>query len=158
MSAATMALLLLGTLPGPGLAQVSDTALNRTSPALVKYGKWVGLVAAVGMGIKASDTHHDADRAYSRLQDYCDLDHTRCNQSSNGSYLDPVAERYYQSSLRSDRRARAWLLSGEVTVLATAGLFVWELTRPKRPPRNIPFAPEFRVAPGQARFGLRATF
>jgi hypothetical protein len=140
-------------------AQQMDSIWTRSgSPALVKYGKWLTLAAAVGMGIKAADAHDNADRWFDRLERYCDIDRTRCDQTPNGTYIDPTAERYYQRSLHHDRVARRWLLGGEITLIGTAGLFVWELTRPKRLPENIPFEPEIRVLPHQTRFGLRVGF
>lgn len=142
----------------PLAAQRPDSAWTRGTPLVVTYGKWATLAAAVGMGIKASAAHHDADRAFNSLRSYCDADPTRCSQRPGGSYLDPVAERYYQTSLRRDRHARGWLLGGEGAVLATAGLFVWELTRPKRPPKNIPFAPTVSVVGASTRVGLSVAF
>jgi hypothetical protein len=142
----------------PATAQQIDSTATRTSPLLVKYGKWATLAAAVGMGIEAATAHHAADQAFSRLSRYCDSDSSRCTQGSNGAYLDPVAEGYYQASLRQDGRARRWLVGGEVALLGTASLFVWELTRPKRTPRNIPFEPSLEFSPGTTRLGLRAAF
>jgi hypothetical protein len=142
----------------PATAQQIDSAAVRTSPVLVKYGKWATLAAAVGMGIKAATAHHAADQAFSRLTRYCNTDSSRCAQGSNGAYVDPIAEGYYQASLRQDGRARRWLVGGEVALLGTAGLFVWELTRPKRTPRNIPFEPSLEFTPGATRLGLRAAF
>lgn len=139
-------------------AQQIDSSLVRGTPTLVKYGKWATLAAAIGMGIRAADAHHDADRAFDRLSQYCVADQARCQQSASGSYLDPQAERYYQSSLGNDRTARRWLLGGEITLLGTAGLFVWELTRPKHPAHNIPFEPTIRVTPEHTSFGLRTAF
>jgi hypothetical protein len=143
----------------PLSAQQADSVWTRSSsPMLVKYGKWLTLAAAVGMGIKAADAHDNADRWFNRLERYCDVDPSRCDQTSNGSYIDPTAERYYQQSLHHDRVARRWLVGGEITLIGTAGLFVWELTRPKRLPENIPFEPEIRVSPHQTRFGFRVGF
>ncbi len=150
--------LILTLLVRPLAAQQADTAWVRGTPFAVKYGKWVTLAAAVGMGIKAADAHRDADRAFKSLGDYCDPDHTRCDTGPSGHYLDPVAERYYQTSVRRDRHARGWLLGGEGALLATAGLFVWDLTRPKQPPKNIPFAPTVSVVGSTTRLGLRVAF
>ena len=135
-----------------------DTLLIRSSPFLVKYGKWAILAASIGMGLKASQAHHAADRAYSRLEDYCFADRTRCDQAAGGSYVDPVAEGYFQSALHGDRRARRWLVGGEVALIGTAGLFVWELTRPKSLPKNIPFEPTLQVGPTTTQVGLRLEF
>jgi hypothetical protein len=139
-------------------AQRRDTTLVPTTPVLVRYGKWVTLAATIGMGIKAAEAHHSADAAFDRLSRYCDVDRTRCDQRSDGSYLDPVAERYYQNSVDGDRRARRWLVGGELALVGTVGLFVWELTGPRRRPRDIPFEPTLTVTPAETRFGVSASF
>jgi hypothetical protein len=153
-------LFLAALLTAPQLAaqEPADTLLQHSSPVLVKYGKWAMLAAALGMGLKASSDHHQADRSFARLQDYCGGNPDRCIQLPGGAYADPVAEGYYQASLRSDRRARGWLLGGEATLLGAAGLFVWELTRPKSLPKNIPFEPEVRWTGRETRVGVRAAF
>lgn len=142
----------------PLAAQDSIAPMVKTIPTVVRYGKWALLAAAVGMGLKASSAHHDADRAFDRLERYCFDDETRCDQQSNGHYIDPISEGYYQASLSGDRRARGWLVGGEVTLLATAGLFVWEFTRPNRPPKNIPFEPTVQVVGPRTHLGLRVSF
>lgn len=140
------------------LAAVASPLVAQESPFLVKYGKWIGFAAALGMGLKSADAHADANHAFDRLRAYCQVDRTRCQTGPNGRYLDPVSERYYQSSLDHDRRARLWLLGGEVTFLGATTMFVWELTRPKKPPENIPFEPEFRVLSDRTEVGFRIPF
>lgn len=154
--AAVLAALL--TLAGPLAAQDSLLAVRRGSPFLVKYGKWVTLAAAIGMGLQAQSAHEEADRAYRRLERYCLDDDTRCDLGPNGKYLDPVTEGHYRAATRSDRRARHWLVGGEVSLLATAGMFVWELARPRQRPDNIPFEPEMRWDGRRARFGVSVNF
>jgi hypothetical protein len=144
--------------PAAAPAQVLDSGMVRGAPSLVHYGKWVTLAATIGMGIKAAQAHRDADAAYSRLGQYCAANPPACDHPGGGPYVDPQAEAYYQNTLRSDRRARSWLLGGEIALLGTAGLFVWELTRPSGPPRNIPFAPTLTVLPTETRLGMRAAF
>jgi hypothetical protein len=157
-----LALLVLGLCLGAGslAAQASDSLFQarRGSPFVVKYGKWLVLAGAVGMGLKASSAHHDADRAFDRLEDYCFEDQDRCDQRPDGSYLDPVAERHYQRAITRDRHARGWLLGGEVALLGAAGMFVWELTRPKGGPDNIPFEPQMRWDGRRTRLGLNIPF
>jgi hypothetical protein len=110
------------------------------------------------MGWQAAEAHADADRAFDRLQAYCAGDPTRCRTAPDGRYLDPRAERFYQTTLAHDRAARRWLLGGEAAFLGAAALFVWELTRPKQPPGNIPFEPQIRVLSRQAAIGVRVAF
>ncbi len=155
---AVVLLLLMGT--GPLAAQAPDSVFmpRSGSPALVKYGKWGMLAAGIGMGIKAARAHSDADRAYNRLARYCGDDPRRCDQAPGGSYLDTVAEGHYQRALQGDRRARGWLVGGEVAVLSAAGLFVWELTRPRGRPDNIPFEPEVTFQGSVTNVGVRVGF
>lgn len=148
----------LSALAGPLAAQDSLLAARRGSPFLVKYGKWVTLAAAIGMGLQAQSAHEAADRSYRKLEQYCLDDDTRCDLGGNGKYLDPVTEGYYQAANRADRRARHWLLGGEVSLLATAGMFVWELARPRHRPDNIPFEPEMRWDGRRARLGVSVAF
>jgi hypothetical protein len=150
-------LLVTLTLAGSLPAQ-SDSLMRRSSPVAVKYGKWALVAAAIGMGVKAASDHDAADRAFNRLTDYCGGQPNGCAQAPGGKYFDPVAEGYYQSSLSLDRHARGWLLGGEVTMLGAVGLFVWELSRPKSLPKNIPFEPEIRWTGRDTRVGLKMEF
>ncbi len=152
------AVLLLALLGAPLTAQQADTTWVRATPFAVKYGKWVTLAAAVGLGVKAAAAHRDADRAFQSLSNYCFDDHARCATGPDGHYLDPVSERYFQVSLHRDRNARGWLVGGEAALLATAGLFVWDLTRPKQPPKNIPFGPTVSVVGSTTHVGVSVAF
>jgi hypothetical protein len=153
-----MALCLSLSSPAALAGQRVDTAVVRTTPTLVTYGKWVTLAAAIGMGITAADAHSSAEAAFRDLSRYCAVDHARCARGSDGTYLDPASERYYQSSVRADKRARRWLVGGELALAGAVGLFVWELTGPRREPRDIPFEPTLRVTPEATRVGLQAAF
>jgi hypothetical protein len=154
-----LSLLCLTVAAAPLTGQHPDSTWTRGTPIVVKYGKWATLALAIGMGIKAADAHNDANRAFTSLRDYCFVDPTRCNQARpGGAYSDPIAERYYQTSLRRDRQARGWLFGGEGALLTTAGLFVWELTRPRRPPKNIPFEPTVSLVGPTTRVGVRVAF
>ena len=154
------ALALGALLAGAPLAaqQPADSVFARRSPALVHYGKWAVLAAAVGMGLKAGSAHRGADRAYHRLQQYCVENDFNCAQRPDGRYVDPVAEGYYQSAVQGDRHARGWLLGGEAALLGAAGLFVWELTRPKGPTENIPFEPRVSVVGPRTQLGVAFRF
>lgn len=158
MTRLLLLLLLAATLTATAAAQNADAIRVPRTPAIVKYGKWGMLGIAVGFGLKADAAHHDADVAFRRLDGYCRADNRRCDRGANGAYLDPVSEGYYQTSLRRDRQARGWLLGGEGLVLGAAGLFIWELTRPKQPPRNIPFSPELTVGPQETKVGFNLSF
>jgi hypothetical protein len=144
---AVLALMLLG---GPLEAQ-------GVSP-LVKYGKWVLLAGAAGMNYFAIRAHNRAEDAFDDLELRCGQTRSRCDLDAEGRYLDPEIEGFYQSSLRYDRIARGWLIGGESALAGAAVLFVWELTRPKGRPDNIPFEPEVRRMPFGTGLGLRVAF
>ena len=144
--------------PTVALAQAPDSTAYPSSPALVKYGKWVLLAGALGMGYQAMQSHHDADDAFGQLETYCFDDSTRCDRAPSGKYLDPTSESYYQRSLSYDRKSRGWLIGGEVALLGAAGMFIWELSRPKRPNPNIPFEPTVGFRGARTEFGVRFGF
>jgi hypothetical protein len=125
---------------------------------LVKYGKWVLVAGSAGMNYLALRAHNRADDAFSELRSRCNTTTARCDLGPGGGYLDPEIENFYQSSLRYDRIARGWLIGGETALAGAAVLFVWELTRPKGRPDNIPFEPELRSLRGGAGLGLRVGF
>jgi hypothetical protein len=124
---------------------------------LVKYGKWVVLAGSVGMNYLALRSHNRADDAFNALKAIC-LDRSRCDLAPDGSYLNLESENLYQQSLRYDRIARGWLFGGEAALAGSAALFVWELTRPKGRPGNIPFEPEVRSMRWGTGLGLRVAF
>ena len=147
--------LALGTIAILGSATTAPA--QHVSP-LIKYGKWAVLGASLAMNIEAARTHNQADDAFHRLELYCLDNRFRCDTSPSGNYLDPVAEGYYQESLRHDRQSRRWLVGGETALLGAVTMFVWELTRPKGPPKNIPFSPEVKSVNGRTRLGVRVAF
>jgi hypothetical protein len=125
---------------------------------LVKYGKWVLVAGSVGMNYLAVRAHNRAEDAFDALESRCVEVRSRCDLGPTGEYLDPVTEELYQSSLRHDRIARGWLIGGESALVGAAVLFIWELTRPKGRPDNIPFEPEVRSMRGGTGLGLRVVF
>jgi hypothetical protein len=125
---------------------------------LVKYGKWIMVAGSAGMNYFAIRAHNRAEDAFDELESRCLATNSRCILGPSGSYLDPEIEGFYQSSLRYDRIARGWLIGGETALAGAAVLFVWELTRPKGRPDNIPFEPEVRSLRGSTGLGLRFGF
>jgi len=125
---------------------------------VVKYGKWLLVAGSIGMNYFALRAHERADDAFDALEAQCLANRDRCALGLQGQYLDPEIEGLYQTSLHHDRRARGWLIGGETALAGAAVLFVWELTRPKGRPPNIPFEPEVRTMPGGTGLGLRVAF
>lgn len=125
----------------------------------VKYGKWALLAGAIGMNYLGIHSHEQANDAFDTLEAQCTVDQERCALNDQGAYADPAIEELYQTSLHYDHRARVWLIGGETALISSAALFVWELTRPKGRPDNIPFEPEVRsLRGGGTGLGLRFGF
>jgi len=125
---------------------------------VVKYGKWLLVAGSIGMNYLALQSHNRADDAFNALEARCLANHDRCILGAGGQYTDAETESLYQTSLRQDRVARGWLVGGETALAGAAALFIWELTRPKGRPRNIPFEPEVRSMRGGTGVGLRMAF
>lgn len=128
------------------------------SPPLVKYGKWGLVAASVAMHLFAREAHQRADEEFAFVTDVCAVDRTRCTTLPDGSYADPVLEQHYQSSLDYDNKARTWLVGGQTVLVGAAVGFIWELTRPKGRPDNIPFEPEVSERDGATQVGFRISF
>lgn len=131
---------------------------QRSSPAPIKFGKWALLAGAVGLNIAASREHERADSVFGELESRCAADLSLCSVNDDGSYVDPESEFLYQTSLTYDRRARNFLFGGQGALLGAAVLFVWEFSRPKDDPENIPFEPTVRFLPQSTEIGFRVAW
>jgi hypothetical protein len=141
--------------PCIGLALLLAAPLvAQSSPAPIKYGKWLLLAGSLGLNVSAAGAHEDADRAYDSLRDRCATDPALC-AIAGGQYLDPASESLYQEALRNDRRSRKLLIGGEAALLGAATLFVWEFARPRGRPENIPFEPAVSYRDGVTRLGVQ---
>lgn len=118
----------------------------------VRIAKWALLAAAVGFGTYALVQTGDADDHYALLKRECQATPAGCH-IENGRYSDPRMESLYQSAMSADRRARVGIIGGQVTLLGSAGLFVYDL-RNGRGPDDIPY-PRRRAQMG---IGLRMAF
>jgi hypothetical protein len=143
----------LAAVAGPVAAQQATA-----SPPLVKWGKWALLGGAVTMNLLAADAHDDANDVFAVIEDRCAVDETLCYAADDGSYFNAETEELYQQTLRYDRRARGWLVGGQGALLGAATLFIWEFTRPKSLPDNIPFEPEVEIGARETRLSLRVAF
>lgn len=147
-------------LPALLAAQLPAQQQNQAhpSPPLVKYGKWA-LVAASGfLNIMAAREHDDAESAFGQIREQCAVDTSRCATGASGAYADPALEALYQTTLDHDRSARRYLFAGETALAGAAVMFIWELTRPKGGPENIPFEPAVDYRPGETTIGLQFRF
>jgi len=127
----------------------------------VHYGKWATATVALGFTVLAAREYHHANDNWQQLRELCQTDNTACQVRSDGQYANTTAELLYQKTLYFDRRARRRLIVGQVSLLATAALFILDLRNQRRGPPNIPFnGLELTAEPegGGARFGLRVPF
>ena len=136
----------------------AQDSIRPGSPPLIKYGKWGLLAVSTAMHLLAREAHQQADDDFGFVSQTCLVDRTRCSTLPDGSYADPVLEQHYQSSLDHDKTARAWLIGGQTALVGAAVAFIWELTRPKGRPDNIPFEPEVTGRNGATRVGFRVAF
>jgi hypothetical protein len=130
---------------------------QQVSP-LVRYGKWLLVAGSATMNYLAIRSHNQAEDAFSALEERCLATARRCDLAPSGRYLDPEIENFYQVALHYDRIARGWLIGGETALAGAAALFVWELTRPKGRPDNIPFEPEVRSLHQATGVGIKVGF
>lgn len=152
-------MLLLAVLAARGGGLVAQNPAATRIPPVVKYGKWALLAGSAGLNLLALHDHHIADDTFAQLTDICSTaEHSRCLTGPSGAYLDPGAEAIYQNALKSDRRARAWLVAGETVLLGSAAMFVWELSRPSGREPNIPFTPRVGVLGDRTTLGLSIAF
>jgi hypothetical protein len=141
-----------------GLVLLAVPAQAQGLGPIVKYGKWILVAGSVGMNYLAIRAHNRADDAFDALESRCLETRNLCDLGTDGRYFNPEIEGIYQSSLRYDRIARGWLIGGETALAGAAVLFVWELTRPKGRPDNIPFEPEVRSMGRSTGLGFRVKF
>ena len=120
----------------------------------MKYGKWVLVAGSLGM-------NYLAVRAHNRAEDTDVLWNRGVAPTTSGVPSAPPAPMRILRS-RASIRPRSgttagpglWLIGGETALAGAAVLFVWELTRPKGRPDNIPFEPEVRsLRAGGTGFG-----
>jgi hypothetical protein len=128
------------------------------SPALIKYGKWATLAGSIAMNLLAAQAHNKADEAFQVINLACVQSTANCATLSDGRYADPLLEQKFQESLHHDRSARRWLIGGETALVGTAVMFIWELTRSKTRPGNIPFEPQVGERNGRTEVGLTFSF
>jgi hypothetical protein len=140
-------------------------APQRTQPSwqkpAVHYGKWLTAGAVVALTVLAEREHRSSRRDWDALLAICRSSESACAVGPNGRYLRGDAELLYERSLYYDRRANHRLFGAQLSLLATATLFILDLRSGKDGPDNIPFSP-FRVTieptVDGATVGMRVAF
>ena len=148
----------------PSLAGQGTTiapAPHSWTRGVVHYGKWATAASAIGFTVLAGQEHSAANRRWQQLLNLCRRDNQACTQRPDGIYVDDTAESLYQETVYYDHRARRRLLVGQVSLLASATLFILDLRNQGDGPPNIPFhGMEVTAEPAGngVRVGLRMPF
>ncbi len=161
--AVTIAAALAGFVPALAAQTPATPAPRSWTENLIHYGKWTTAAAALGLTILAAHEHDRANQSWQRLLSLCQQDNAACELGSDGRYVDAQAELYYQQTLYHDHRARDRILGAQLSVLASATLFILDLRHHGGNPPNIPFHGshfELMVEPvgDGTRLGMRVSF
>jgi hypothetical protein len=118
---------------------------------VVRTAKWTLLAGAVGLGAYA--LHHSliAERSYGQLRELCIATPARC-QVDGGTYVDAGAEALFARSVAADKHAQVGIFGGQVALLGSVGLFIYDL-RNGHGPRDIPYP-----AKSSVKMGMRIPF
>lgn len=136
----------LAAVPGAAPHVGAQVPAPRSEWTVVRVTKWALLAAAVGFGAYALSQSTSAEDAYDALRALCADEPESCHLEA-GRYLDGSAEGLYQRTLRADRRAQLGIAGGQVALLGSVALFIYDL-RNGRGPDDIPYpAPPRRAAP-----------
>jgi hypothetical protein len=155
----------LAALSGAALAQETPAARPPASRGwsreVIHYGKWATAATAVGLTILAAREHARAQDEWRELLSLCRDNNAACQLRQDGRYVNYDAELLFQLTTYYDRRARSRLIGGQVSLLASATLFILDLRHQGGNPPNIPFhGLELSAEPtsGGARLELRVPF
>lgn len=113
---------------------------------MVRTAKWALLGGAVGLGAYA--LHHSliAERSYGQLREMCVVTPDRC-EVLGGKYTDGGAEALFAQAVAADQDAQVGIFGGQVALLGSVGLFIYDL-RNGRGPRDIPYPAKRSVKVG----------
>ena len=115
---------------------------------VVRTAKWALLGGAIGLGAYALHHSFIAERAYGQLHDLCFQTPARC-EVTGSKYNDPATEALYSRSVSADRHAQVGIFGGQVALLGSVGLFIYDL-RNGRGPRDIPYPAKRSVGVGMS--------
>lgn len=158
-----LALLWLGT---AAAVRAQDTLVTGRTPWIVTvshWGRWPALATSAALVTVAAFRQHDARTQLEQLETYCRADPGACLQvpATGGVgvvYADPEAETLFQEYARSERRARGFLLGGQLSLLATGTMFLIDLIHDGDDSvPNIPYTP-LELYTTRTRLGLSVRF
>jgi hypothetical protein len=145
-------------------AQVRGAQPPDTAPPVagglrpLRVAKWTTLIAAAASGIYGFVENARADDRFAELEQQCQARRAECRRrTADGAYEDAALEELYQRVRRHDRRAHRALLSGQIGVAASVGLFLLDLGN-VRPPSDVPWVPgtvRLERGPGTVQLSLK---
>jgi len=153
-----LAVLLTAGPPGRLTAQTPDSLITPRIPPAVHYGKWAALRGSVVLGALAHAKNSDAEATYQQLRQRCFDQPFDCLVGPDGRYLDASSEALYDRTRVLDRQASRLLIGAEVSFVASAAGFVWELMHRKDKTPTIPFEPRVEQTPTATRVSLTLRF
>ena len=112
--------------------------------SVARVAKWVLAGATLALGVYAYTEHDAAERVQARLRERCDTAPDVCTVV-DGRYSDVESEALHQRAVRHDRRARAGIVAGQITLLGGVAFFLYDLRGDGRPD-NIPYPSPHRSA------------
>jgi hypothetical protein len=115
---------------------------------VVRTAKWALLGGAVGLGAYALHHSFIAERSYGQLREFCFTSPERC-EVMGGRYVDQGAEALFARSISADRHAQVGIFGGQVALLGSVGLFIYDL-RNGQGPRDIPYPAKRGVGVGMS--------
>ena len=114
----------------------------------LRVAKWSTLVASTAAAAYGFNQNRIADREYEELERICVGNPALCERASGSDeYADADMERRYQEIVERDDRARIALLAGQLGLIASVVMFIFDLPDKSRP-EDIPYDPK------PLRFGL----
>ena len=135
-----------------------DTVPKQPVPGYIHYGKWAALGGSVVLGVLAHSKNADAEATYQSLRQRCFDTPVDCLVGADGRYLDVSSEALYDRTRVLDHQASRLLIGAEVSFVASAAGFVWELMHRKDQTPTIPFEPRVEQTPTATRVGLTFRF
>ena len=124
--------------------RAQEASAERDWRSVARVAKWVLAGATVALGVYAYTEHDAAEGVQARLRERCDTAPEVCSVV-DGRYSDAESEALHQRAVRHDRRARAGIVAGQITLLGGVAFFLYDLRGDGRPD-NIPYPSPQRSA------------
>jgi hypothetical protein len=104
--------------------------------------KWSTLLVSTGAAAYGFNQNRVADREYEELEQICFGNPALCEREpGTDRYVDAAMESRYQEIVDRDDRARLALLAGQLGLIASIAMFIFDLPD-KSTPEDIPYDPK----------------